>query len=314
MKTLRSVSIAGVLFVALLLIPALFAQSAIAAWESQTDRPGMDLPNSFWIDKDVEAFVAIKQCEDACKKDTQCKAFTFVYAGIQGPNARCYLKKGVPPKVKKTGCTSGVVRPETKADYCNNYALDAVKAHLSNINWKCGYSGARWQNDYNAHYAWCMKVPQLSADFETKERQKGLNECLAPSTSGDLSAHDWCWQKDATNTTITFYPMIKNSPKKWASKKDGYYKIGLGFGTTLTENKYVLPKWPYFWLEPNETRKLDGFQLPYHDENEYMVENIWMLSHPEDTNIGNNGHPGLKGVYKGKSFSTNGTLLKQQCK
>jgi hypothetical protein len=313
MKTLKTVNMAGLLLITLLLIQALFAHRAIAAWEAMTNRPGMDMVSkSFPIDKNKEGFVAVKHCEDACKEDSQCKAFTFVKAGVQGANARCWLKSGVPSPVKNTCCTSGVVRPQTKADYCNNYALDAVIAHVNNINWKCGYSGLRWQYNKKAHYNWCMKVPKKSADDETDERQAGMDKCLALSTSGELAAHDWCWDKDLT--TITFYPLIKNGPKKWASNKDGYYKIGLGFVTSHLENKYVLPKWPYFWLEPNETRKLEGFQLPYHDENEYMVENVWMISHPEDTNIGNNLHPGLKGVYKGKDFLTYAPLLKQQCK
>ena len=77
MKPLRSVNIVGVLFVSILLILSFVTQSATAAWETHTDRPGMDY-KSFWIDKDIEAFVAVKQCEDACKKDSQCKAFTYV--------------------------------------------------------------------------------------------------------------------------------------------------------------------------------------------------------------------------------------------
>jgi hypothetical protein len=64
MKTLRGVSIVSVLFLTGSLIQAIFTQIAIAAWETQTDRPGMDY-QSFWIDKDIEAFVAVKQCEDA---------------------------------------------------------------------------------------------------------------------------------------------------------------------------------------------------------------------------------------------------------
>lgn len=325
MERLKLLGLVTVFFTNLLILSTFFAQSAAAAWEMNTDRPGMDIIEAakpgvqysgspFWISKDVEAFVALQICEDACKKRTDCKAFTYVKPGVQGKDGRCWLKRSVPKAVTNTCCTSGIVRPETKADYCNNYALKAVEAYLNNINWKCGYGGARWHDNYKVHYDWCMKVPQSAADSEMKERQDSLDQCLKPSTSGDLEAFDWCWEKDATNTTITFYPIIKNGPTKWASEKEGYYKIGLGFGTVLTEKKYVLPKFPYFFLGPHETHRLDGFQLPYHDENEYMVENIWMLWHPEDINISNNGHSGLKGVYKGKSFSTNKTLSDKQCK
>src|SRR3990172_7199914 len=191
MKSLRRLSMVNVLFVAIFLIPALFTQRATAAWETQTDRPGMDYKN-FWINKDIEAFVAVKQCEDACKNDSQCKAFTYVSSGIQGPNARCYLKNGVPLPAINTCCTSGVVRPVTKADYCNNYALTAVQSSKSNTNWKCGNTGNRWSDNHKLHYEWCMKVSEADSKGEADERKKLMNQCLSPSTSGDLSAHDWC--------------------------------------------------------------------------------------------------------------------------
>ena len=58
MKTLRGISVVHVFFVIMLLIPARSAQGATAAWETNTDRPGMDYKN-FWIDKDIEAFVEL---------------------------------------------------------------------------------------------------------------------------------------------------------------------------------------------------------------------------------------------------------------
>jgi len=47
-------------------------------------------------------------CAAACESESQCMAFTFVQAGIQGANARCWLKSGVPEKTAATGCISGV--------------------------------------------------------------------------------------------------------------------------------------------------------------------------------------------------------------
>lgn len=191
-KRLRTVSMVSVLFVAMLLIPALFAQKAIAAWETWTDRPGMDY-KSFWIDKDIEDFVAVKQCEDACEKDSQCKAFTYVKAGVQGANARCYLKNAVPSPVKNTCCTSGVVRPETKADYCNNYALTAVQFSKSNTGWKCGFTGNRWNDNYTLHYNWCMQVQESISKHEADERKRLMGLCLAPSAYTAKG----CWPCDS---------------------------------------------------------------------------------------------------------------------
>lgn len=72
--------------------------------QGDTDRPGnnyrnFDLPNP---DPDL--------CLEACQKDSRCRAFTYVNAGIQGPKARCWLKDAVPPAKTSAGCISGVKR------------------------------------------------------------------------------------------------------------------------------------------------------------------------------------------------------------
>jgi len=49
-----------------------------------------------------------EQCRDACLADMSCRAFTFVNPGIQGPNARCWLKHAVPQASSSPCCVSGV--------------------------------------------------------------------------------------------------------------------------------------------------------------------------------------------------------------
>lgn len=312
MKALRLIKIVCVSFAAMLLAIAFFVQTANAAWEKQTNRPGMDFKN-FWIDKDTESFVAIKQCEDACKKDTQCKAFTHVNPGVQGVNGRCYLKKGVPSPVKNINCTSGVVRPESKNDYCGNYAQKAVEYSKSNANFKCGYTGNRWSDNLNLHYDWCMKASDANTKYEENERKKLLDICMKPSISGDLSADDWCYDINAPGE-ITFYPIIKNAGSNhWKSGKEGYYKIGASVSTKIIEQKHTLSSFPHFDLQPYEKTKLEGLTLPYHPDNSYCVENIWTLYHPEDTRKDNNLNPGLKGYYKGAAFKTDAILLAKTC-
>ena len=67
-----------------------------------TDRPGSDYKNFDLNSPDPSL------CQQACAGDPNCKAFTFVKPGIQGPNARCWLKNTVPAPVSNTCCTSGV--------------------------------------------------------------------------------------------------------------------------------------------------------------------------------------------------------------
>jgi M6 family metalloprotease-like protein len=296
------------------LIGAVFHLEA-DAWETGTDLPGMDYKN-FWINKDTEAFVAVKQCEDACQKDPQCKAFTYVNPGLQGTHGRCYLKKAVPSPVKNTCCISGVVRPETKSAYCKNYALKAVEFGKNNINWNCGYTGNRWTEDYTLHYNWCMQVQESNSKYEAAERIKLMDQCLKPIGSGDLSANGWCYEIDKHASKISFYPVVKNEGQTdWKSKKEGYYTIGVGGPSSVrVEKKYKLHAFPHWYLEKKEVAMLEGLTLPYHPENRYGTEKIWAMWHPEDTNNANNSNPGLRGFFKGESFETDPKLVVNMCK
>jgi hypothetical protein len=47
-------------------------------------------------------------CHEACMRDGRCRAYTYVNPGVQGPNARCWLKDQVPPPDRDGCCTSGV--------------------------------------------------------------------------------------------------------------------------------------------------------------------------------------------------------------
>jgi len=49
-----------------------------------------------------------KQCEDACKSVSKCKAWTYVKPNtIRGPNPMCYLKEAIPPPREDPCCVSG---------------------------------------------------------------------------------------------------------------------------------------------------------------------------------------------------------------
>ena len=45
---------------------------------------------------------------EACLREEQCQAFTYVNQGVQGPSARCRLKTSVPPPAPSNCCISGV--------------------------------------------------------------------------------------------------------------------------------------------------------------------------------------------------------------
>ena len=70
--------------------------------EDNTDRMGMDYRSFDLPTPDP------KLCSSACEAEAQCKAYTFVRPGVQGPQARCWLKTTVPSPAKSTCCISGV--------------------------------------------------------------------------------------------------------------------------------------------------------------------------------------------------------------
>src|ERR1044072_1055837 len=59
--------------------------------EQETDRPGSDITNFDLPQANFEL------CRNACAAQLNCRAYVFVKPGVQGPNARCWLKSAVPP-------------------------------------------------------------------------------------------------------------------------------------------------------------------------------------------------------------------------
>jgi len=72
-------------------------------FESETNRPGGDLRH--WSSTDPQ------QCALSCADDKQCRAFTWVKPGVQGPDAQCWLKSTMSAPVRDPCCTSGVMDP-----------------------------------------------------------------------------------------------------------------------------------------------------------------------------------------------------------
>lgn len=82
------------------------SSGSLALWsdlERDVNRLGSDY-QSFDLDADDPEL-----CQEACDKDTRCKAFTYVKPGLQGPKAKCWLKDVVPqPRLNEGCCVSGV--------------------------------------------------------------------------------------------------------------------------------------------------------------------------------------------------------------
>lgn len=73
--------------------------------EEGVDRPGLDFA-SFDL-----AAPQPTACAQACAQKLQCRAYTYVPPGVQGPAARCWLKWAVPNAIPAPGMVSGYRRP-----------------------------------------------------------------------------------------------------------------------------------------------------------------------------------------------------------
>jgi hypothetical protein len=91
---------------ALSLLLACCAAPALAA-SGMTLEPGMDRIGSDYTNVAMTGDDP-QQCRAACLADAQCKAYTFVKPGVQGPEANCFLKNAVPAASASDCCTSGI--------------------------------------------------------------------------------------------------------------------------------------------------------------------------------------------------------------
>lgn len=72
------------------------------SWEPGINRPGSDYRN-FTLASDQPGL-----CARQCERERRCAAYTYVKPGIQGRDARCWLKHSVPQPVSDHCCVSGV--------------------------------------------------------------------------------------------------------------------------------------------------------------------------------------------------------------
>ena len=72
------------------------------SYEMNVNRPGEDYQSFDLRRADPEL------CAKACEEEEKCEAYTYVKPGIQGDQARCWLKDGVPNARGSDCCVSGV--------------------------------------------------------------------------------------------------------------------------------------------------------------------------------------------------------------
>ena len=90
----------------LIFFAAIFISASAQAdtFEIGWDRPGFDY-SSFNLSNPREIL-----CQWRCQQDRRCRAWTFVNPGVQGSQARCWLKYRVPRAIRSSCCTSGIIQ------------------------------------------------------------------------------------------------------------------------------------------------------------------------------------------------------------
>jgi hypothetical protein len=76
---------------------------------------------------------------------------------------------------------------------CGQYAREAVVQFHDMRGHNCGFSGPRWQGNYDAHYGWCLTAAEHDRGGEAGARRSQLRECGARAPSqGSPPAGEQC--------------------------------------------------------------------------------------------------------------------------
>ena len=89
------------------LCAGLFALLAFAAHDARAMEWGVDRPGNDYRSFNLST-PNPNLCRSQCAAEGQCVAWTYVNPGVQGPQARCWLKAAVPNPVQNNCCVSGV--------------------------------------------------------------------------------------------------------------------------------------------------------------------------------------------------------------
>ena len=133
----------------------------------------------------------MRACAETCANDPRCKAWTYIR-----PVNQCRLKHEMGRMVDNPCCVSGV-KPDAdaaeaggKQAFCAEYARAAVTANAQNTSQGCQLQGARWSDDFQQHYSWCMSVHRDDAATESQARGNDIARCQQAASEGAAAKCD----------------------------------------------------------------------------------------------------------------------------
>jgi hypothetical protein len=118
-------------------------------------------------------------CANACMSEARCMAWTYVKPGVQGDNAKCWLKERVPHPTPDDNCVSGVGK---------NRGGDGISSRQYTMEYNTNRAGEDYQDlDLNT------PDPELCANACMNEARCRAWTYVKPGVQGDNAK---CWLKE----------------------------------------------------------------------------------------------------------------------
>jgi hypothetical protein len=71
------------------------------------------------------------------------------------------------------------LRPAAALANCDWYVKTALEQQQRNLKLKCGFSGAEWSVNKDAHATWCARVGPDESRATAQKREAALGQCSA---------------------------------------------------------------------------------------------------------------------------------------
>ena len=169
--------------------PTASSSPAAASQEFQTNRLGGDY-RSFDL---ATADPAL--CQQQCLNESKCVAWTYVNPGVQGNQARCWLKSTIPGPTRNACCVSGtkeptsIAQPSPPPSPSPTHAMVPISLVPVNIagTWQPGARGETW-----------TFTPLASGRYEAKGSGSS-NAAGVATVIGNRFRLDYTWQDGGTH-------------------------------------------------------------------------------------------------------------------
>lgn len=122
------------------------------------------------------------------KARNDCVRKGWVYTDLGSGGGRCDPPQAAPPTRAPQAeqvpgekgaerAAQGIGQDWATQQRCRRYAEDAVSDYHDNMRMDCNFGGAQWQENNDAHYQWCLKVPRDAELSAARARSAQLQQC-----------------------------------------------------------------------------------------------------------------------------------------